>query len=210
MSTESERYQPAVDDVVIRENVVRTADAPRMTSDAAVTGMTTAPARDLVHWGPAWTGVLTSFAIFVTLDLLITAIGWITATTRGAAATGATIWWMAVLGAISFFIGGWLAQTTASVRGAGSGLLTGFVVWALGAAVIAAVSMLGAGMAGSPLAGMIGATTPVAGNLRGAALDGFIFLIVTLIAACIGGIIGNQMPFMMNRTPMTTRRMQAH
>jgi hypothetical protein len=209
MSTESERYQPAVDDVVIHENVTRPADAPRAASDVAVAGMTM-PMRDLVHWGPAWTGVLTAFSIFLTLDLLVTAIGWITATTRGAAATGATIWWMAVLGAIAFFIGGWLAQATSSARSAGSGLLTGFVVWTLGTAMIAAVSTLGLGLAGSPLAGVVGAAAPVATNLKGAALDGFVFLIVTVIAAFIGGVIGNLWPTRTTGAPMRAQRMRAN
>lgn len=208
MSTESERYQPVVDDVVIRENATRLTGVPRATSEATVSGMA-APVRDLVHWGPTWVGVLTAFAIFLTLDLLITAVGWITATARGVAPTSGTMWWLAILGAIAFFIGAGLAQTTSAVHNVGNGLLTGFVIWALGAALIAVISTVGSGMFGSPLAGMADGTaaTTTVNNVRWAALDGFIFLIVILVAALIGGFIGNQMPTAMNRTALGTRRM---
>jgi hypothetical protein len=109
----------------------------------------TAVARDRVRWGPIWAGLLTTLSIFLLLELMAYAFGWLTlgagvgnfpgATRRGdALVTG-------IIGLISFFLGGLLTGATSWVRGAAAGLINGFCLWALGTVLILILSALGLG-----------------------------------------------------------------
>src|SRR5437879_4508028 len=72
----------------------------------------TAVARDRVRWGPIWAGLLTALSLFLLLELMAYAFGWLTlgsgagnflggATRSDAVVTG-------IIGLITFFLGGLL------------------------------------------------------------------------------------------------------
>lgn len=106
-----------------------------------------AVARDRVRWGPIWAGLLTTLSLFLLLELLAYAFGWLrlgsgAGNFPGAAARGDALV-TGIIGLISFFLGGLLTGATAWVRGAAAGLINGFCLWALGTVLILALSALG-------------------------------------------------------------------
>jgi hypothetical protein len=86
--------------------------------------------RDRVRWGPIWAGVLAVLTVFIVLQLLFFALGWLDLGFNGAAGTGATAGIVTgVLALIAFFVGreqldsfaraghGWEGTTPARWRG---------------------------------------------------------------------------------------------
>ena len=114
----------------------------------------------------------------------------------------------AIIGLIAFFIGGLVAGMTSAVRGAMSGLINGFLVWALGVVAILLLSSLGLGQIFGALGNVVGqvgvlqniqqggANAPnvdpsqVASAVRTGALGAFFGLLLSAIAAMVGGLIG--------------------
>lgn len=165
--------------------------------------------RDSVRWGPIWAGLITAFTIFLLLQLLMFALGMLTV---GGPITGtaeqAAIWVTAIIGLLAFFLGGWVAASTAATRGTSAGLLNGFLVWGLGTVLMLAFSTLGLGQ-------LFGAVGNVISQflLSGAALDlglgdidspqvaaairetstwAFVSLLLAALAATIGGWAGSR------------------
>lgn len=188
------------------------ATAPRVV-DAGVA--TTAPTvqqqtqliapRDRVRWGPIFAGFLTALGTFLLLSLLAVAIG-ATAVGSGADAqsttqTGSIV--TAILGLLSFLIGGFVAARTAAVTGRGNGLLNGFLVWALGTSLILLLAAFGLGQifgAAGDLFGQyrnLGSPTSVdvnraqlATGIKNGAFTAFLALALPAVAAAIGGALG--------------------
>jgi hypothetical protein len=176
--------------------------APR----TAVQSTTVAMRRDLVRWGPIVAGLFTSLTTLILLSLLAVGLGITAASSSsgtsqdtlsiGAAATAA------VIGIISFFVGGLVAARTAAIGGRGAGALNGFLVWALGVVLILALAAMGLSAILGAAGNVVGATgvpnvnTPnvgpgqVADIGRNSALGAFISLAVPAIAAALGGAIG--------------------
>jgi hypothetical protein len=171
----------------------------------------TAVARDRVRWGPIWAGLLTTLSLFLMLELLAYAFGWLTLGSGAgnfprAAARGAALV-TGVIGLISFFLGGLLTGATAWVRGAAAGLINGFCLWALGTVLILALSSLGLGMFfGAPgnifnqllswergvNLGALGVNPDQLGPVvRDGALWAFILMALSAGAAMLGGWIGS-------------------
>src|SRR5690348_14526972 len=79
----------------------------------------TAVARDRVRWGPIWAGLLTTLSLFLLLELMAYAFGWLTlgsgAGNFPAGATRTAAWVTGIIGLISFFLGGLLTGATAWV-----------------------------------------------------------------------------------------------
>jgi hypothetical protein len=178
--------------------------APRSMVQTTTLGMR----RDLVRWGPIVAGLVTALTTLILLSLLAVALG-ITAadsTTTGTPdndvlSIGAAVT-AAVIGIISFFIGGLVAARTAAIDGRGAGALNGFLVWALGVVFILALAAMGLsavlGAAGN-VVGATGVPNINAPNVnpneavtvgRNSALGAFISLAVPAIAAAIGGAVG--------------------
>lgn len=161
--------------------------------------------RDRLRWGPIWGGLLAALATFLVLELLMYGFGWLTLdfTGRDATRVGAA-WVSALLALIAFFVGGWVAQATSSVRGADAGALHGFMVWALSIAAILLFSGLGLGLAFGPVGTVLNQFSLVgAGNARLAGAPGafrdtalwsVLFLIVAAAAAAGGGVLGDKKP----------------
>lgn len=166
--------------------------------------------RDRVRWGPVWAGLVTAISIFLILEMLFYGFGWLTIDLNPGAGTTVNQsagWITAILALISFFLGGWIAQLTSSVRGAWVGTVNGFMVWALGMVLILAASALGLGVAFGSLGGVLARMafmgqsaanlpnvnpTQVAGVAQNTALWAVLFMVLSAIAAIIGGWVGDQ------------------
>ncbi len=161
--------------------------------------------RDRVRWGPIWAGLLTAIGTFLLLSLLATAIGAQTFDT-GAANAGSTGRGLgiatAIIGLLSFLLGGFVAARTAAVHGRGNGLLNGWLVWALGTLLILALAAFGLGQLfglADDVLGRTGVPDPnqanvnpqdVARNVRNSALGCFLSLGLPALAAALGGWLG--------------------
>lgn len=170
----------------------------------------TAVARDSVRWGPIWAGLLTTLSLFLLLELVAYAFGWLTlgsglgnfpgSTRNDALVTG-------IIGLITFFLGGLLTGATTWVRGAAAGLINGFCLWALGTVLILLLSALGLGAffgatgnAFNQLLiwwrginfGALGINPDQFGSaVRNGALWAFILMALSAVAAMLGGWVGS-------------------
>lgn len=152
---------------------------------------------DRVRWGGIWAGTLTAFTLFVVLEFLGVGLGVISV---GQGMNSTSVISTLIAGLIAFFIGGWVAESTSAARGFSSRLLTGFMVWALVTTLILALSLMGAtsvigSIAGRAVSGGVvvnGGTGvgPTATNVQLAGWSTFIWLVVSAIAAILGGLLG--------------------
>jgi hypothetical protein len=170
-----------------------------------------APARrDSIRWGPIWAGLITALTTFLLLQLLAIGIGLVDV---GPGSDGGGGWVPALIGLIAFFTGGAVAGMTSAIRGPGSGLLNGFMVWALGTVLILLLSVLGLGQLFGALGNVAGQVGPGAlGNaadsaqgaapnvspreaeqaIRGGAIGAFFGLLFSALASMIGGLLGGR------------------
>ena len=164
------------------------------------------PRRDSVRWGPIWAGLIAALTTFLLLQLL--AVGLSLAGIGQSSAGGA--WVSAIIGLIAFFTGGSVAGMTSAVRGSGTGLLNGFLVWALGTVLILVLSVLGVGQVLGALGSAVGnvgvlqnvqtggANAPnvnasqVAQDVRTGAIGAFFGLALAAIASMLGGFLGGR------------------
>ncbi len=167
--------------------------------------------RDRVHWGPIWAGLVTALTVFLLLQMVLYWAGSFVDVEN--ANVVATDGWLSIVVALgAFFLGGWVAATGTDTRGAGAGVLNGFLVWALGIVLILAFSALGIGqvfgVAGSAfsrflttdgmMTGMGSMPMPnvdpmnVVSTTREAAGWGALFLSLAALAAMIGGYVGDK------------------
>lgn len=113
--------------------------------------------RDRVRWGAIWAGVLAVVSVFIVLQLLFFALGWLDLGFNGADGSGTTAGIVTgVLALIAFFVGGLLAGASTMWRGAGDGLLHGVLVWALSVLGILALALIGGSALLGPLAQLVG------------------------------------------------------
>ncbi len=160
--------------------------------------------RDSVRWGPIWSGLIATLTTFLLLQLL--AIGLSLAGIGSNNAGGA--WVSAIIGIITFFTGGLVAGMTSAVRGTGTGLLNGFLVWALGTLLILGLTVLGLGQIFGALGSVVGQVgvlqniqnggvnapnvnaSQVASDVRTGAIGAFFGLVVAAVASMLGGFLG--------------------
>jgi hypothetical protein len=140
---------------------------------------------------------------FLLLELLAIGSGLLTVAGSGAATAVSPI-----IGLVAFFIGGYVAGLTSGgagggttgVRYAGSGVLQGLLVWALGTILILVVSLLGLGQFFGALGEVVNtATTALNPNVEhrlfaeaagGPALVAFFGLLLSGLTAALGGWLG--------------------
>lgn len=165
---------------------------------------------DRVRWGPVWAGLLTALTVFLLLELLAYGLGLLTSTSSDGSivASGASPWVSGVLGLIAFFLGGFIAERSSAARGGSPGLLNGFMVWALGTTLILVLSVLGLGSLFGALGNVAGEFLAAGGNVptggsvnvnpnqvaqvtQSAALGAFFSLLLSAIAAALGGLLGS-------------------
>lgn len=169
---------------------------------------------DKVRWGPVWAGLMTALTSYLVIQMFCYWIGLLTIHAgAGGVYTGgpANVWVTAIVGLIAFFLGGWLATSSAAPRSVGSGMLNGFMVWALGVVAILAFAAFGIGLVfgtageafgqfftigighGALNSGMANLVSGV-GITRDASGWGLLFLILSAITAVIGGSVGSRTP----------------
>ena len=160
--------------------------------------------RDRVRWGPIVAGLLTALGTFLLLSTLATAIGLADVNVRreGDEAARNIGIATAIIGLLSFLLGGYVAAQTAAVRGRANGLLNGFLVWALSLPLILLLAAMGLGallgdagdlfgqyrQAGSPQPNVD--PNQARDAIRNSAIGAFIALALPAAAAALGGWLG--------------------
>lgn len=166
--------------------------------------------RDSIRWGPIWAGLITALTTFLLLQLLAIGLGLVDV---GPGSDGGGGWVPALIGLIAFFTGGAVAGMTSAIRGPGSGLLNGFMVWALGTVLILLLSVLGLGQLFGALGNVAGQVGPgalsgAANSAQGAApnvspqeaeqalqtgaIGAFFGLLLSALASMLGGLLGGR------------------
>lgn len=172
------------------------------TDDRSWTTPTTTDVRhDRIRWGAVWTGVLTTLSIYIVLQLLFFALGWLDLGIDGADGTTRAVV-SGVLALIAFFLGGAAAGASALWHRANDGMVNGVVTWAVTVIALLGIALLG----GGALVGSLADTATQFVNLRaaGAGVDiaeatrtaqqtagaTALGLGLSMIAAAAGGSIG--------------------
>lgn len=188
----------------VRERPVAIADPPREPQSPDLIAR-----RDSARWGPIWAGLITAITTLLLLQLLALGIGILGI---GPNNTGGA-WISAIIGIIAFFTGGAVAGMTSAVRGAATGFLNGFLVWALGTVLILVLSALGLGSIFGALGSVVGQLglfgpggvnapnnlpnanvdpAQIVSAVRNGALGAFFGLLVSAIASSLGGYLGGR------------------
>ncbi|GLZ55725.1 hypothetical protein [Actinomycetospora sp. NBRC 106378] len=145
-----------------------------------------------VRWSAAWVGALTAVPVFLVLQLLVVAFGWITPGSDGDTNGGIV---SAVLGVIALAVGGAASGAAGSRSPSSTALLEGAAVWALAVVGLIALGVAGAGAilgAAGGLTGVVVDTTPpvdpatAADAVRSGAGWAAVWLGVSFLAA-VGG-----------------------
>ena len=177
---------------------------PTVPAPDAVASATVIAPRDSVRWGPIVAGLLTTLGSFLLLSTLALAVGLqVAPRATDPDAAGATAGIVtAVIGLVSFFLGGLVAARSSAVTGGPSGALNGFLVWAVAIAFIVILAALGLGAlfgsTGDLLAqyralgepGTGAATETLREQVRTGALGAFLGLALPAVAAALGGWLG--------------------
>jgi hypothetical protein len=110
-----------------------------------------------VRWGAAWVGALTALPVFLVLQLLVVAFGWITPGSGVGGAGSGII--SAILGIVALAIGGAASGAAGSRSASSTALLEGAAVWALTVIAIIALGVAGAGEILGAAGGLTGAAS---------------------------------------------------
>ena len=156
---------------------------------------------DRIRWGAVWTGVLTTLSIYIVLQLLFFALGWLDLGINGAGGSTRAIV-SGVLALIAFFLGGAAAGASALWHRANDGMVNGVVTWAVTVIALLGIALVG----GGALVGSLADTATQFIDLRaaGAGVDlteatrnaqqtagaTALGLGLSMIAAALGGSIG--------------------
>jgi hypothetical protein len=156
---------------------------------------------DRIRWGAVWTGVLTTLSIYIVLQLLFFALGWLELGVNGADGTTRAIV-SGVLALIAFFLGGAAAGASALWHRANDGMVNGVVTWAVTVIAMLGIALVG----GGALVGSLADTAAQFVDLRaaGAGVDvteatrtaqqtagaTALGLGLSMVAAALGGSIG--------------------
>jgi hypothetical protein len=193
------------EETVVREDhhVREPVPAPQTPVNVAVE----AEGHDGVRWGPVWAGLLTALSSFLLLELLFYGLGWLTIDPGETTPGNNAGWVTGILALIGFFLGGLVAGATAMWKGLTSGLLHGFMVWALGVLAILFITLFGGGALLGSFADVIrdfvnlqqasnvspAEADSLATTAKDAALPAFFGLALPLAASMLGGLIGSKM-----------------
>lgn len=175
------------------------------TDDRSRTAPTSTDVRhDRIRWGAVWTGVLTTLSIYIVLQLLFFALGWLDLGNNSAGGTTRAIV-SGVLALIAFFLGGAAAGASALWHRANDGMVNGVVTWAVTVMALLGIVLVG----GGALVGSLADTVTQSVDLRaaGAGVDiaeatrtaqqtagaTALGLGLSMVAAALGGSIGAKM-----------------
>ncbi len=147
-----------------------------------------------------WTGVLTTLSIYIVLQLLFIALGWLDLGNEGSGATRAIV--SGILALVAFLLGGMAAGASALWHRANDGMVNGVVMWAATVISLLGLALLGGGALVGSLADTatqfvdlrnagagvdVGQATRVARETAGATALG---LGLSMVAAAVGGSLG--------------------
>jgi len=117
---------------------------------------------DRIRWGAVWTGALTALTVYLVLQLLFFALGWLDLGDEGNGTTRAIV--SGVLALVAFFLGGAAAGASALWRRANDGMVNGVVAWAVTVVALLGLALIG----GGALLGSLADTATQFVDLRGA------------------------------------------
>ena len=167
---------------------------PAAEEEMGATALGLHAASDMVRWGAIWSGFLLLLGALALLSIFGIALG------LGTPEVGtAAVIWGAIVLIVSSFIGGWFAGWTSGLKGAATGALNGAIVWALLIAASVVLAALGAaGVLGalanlgiiSPQVGPGAVPSPETLQVQAGAWGTLVALLLSLIAAVVGGVIG--------------------
>ncbi len=158
---------------------------------------------DRIRWGAVWTGVLTTISLYIVLQLLFNALGWLDLGNEGSGTTRAVV--SGVLALVAFFLGGMAAGASALWRRANDGMINAVVTWAATVVALLLLAVLGGGALAGSLADVVaqnvdaqGATAGIdpaqaAETARQSAGWAALALGLTVVASALGGSIGAKM-----------------
>lgn len=169
--------------------------------DVARRAVTADQRLDRMRWGPVWAGLLVTLLTFAVLELGFFALGWLT---FGQDQPGSTAGWVSgLLGVAAFFVGGITAGVTVMWRDVTSGVLHGMLVWALTTVGIILFTLLGGGALFGAVADVFAQVASlqdpnlsdvrgeeIAGAARSAAGWALLALLLSFVAAVLGGALG--------------------
>lgn len=157
---------------------------------------------DRIRWGAVWTGTLTTLSIYIVLQLLFFALGWLDLGINGAAGGTTRAVVIGVLGLIAFFLGGVAAGASALWRRANDGMVNGVVMWTATVLVLLTLALISGGALLGSLADVatqfgdlrnagsgidVASATQIARNTAGWAVLG---LGLSVIVSALGGSVG--------------------
>jgi hypothetical protein len=164
---------------------------------------TTADVRhDRIRWGAVWTGALTTVTLYVVLQLLFFALGWLDLGVEGSGSGTTAAVVSGVLALIAFFLGGMATGASALWKRANDGMVNGVVTWAATVIALLLLAVVGGGaLAGSlaDVATQSGAVQDAAAGVdpaqatqaaRESAGWTALALGLSMVAAAVGGSIG--------------------
>jgi hypothetical protein len=121
-----------------------TSTGSAVAADADQRGARAEEVRDRVRWGPTWAGASVVLTVFLMLQLLFFALGWLDLSFNGRDGSGVAAGILTgVLALIAFFVGGLTAGASTMWRKTGDGVLHGVLVWALSVLGILALTLIG-------------------------------------------------------------------
>ena len=161
--------------------------------------------QDLVSWSAVWAGLIVTLALFLLLEFIFFALGWLTFS-QGSPGSSAGIM-TAVLALVAFFLGGVTAGATSVWRDGKGGLLHGILVWALGIIGMLFLTLFGGGALFGSVADVLTQATQIRqavevpevqmdealGVARDSATWAVLGLVLPLVTAALGGLIGGKM-----------------
>lgn len=165
----------------------------------ATTGAEPVVGHDRIRWGPIWAGALVALPVYLVLQLLFFALGWLELGFDEAASGTATALVSGLLALVALFVGGMVTGASTMWRRISDGVLHGVVVWALSIGGTLLVTLLGAGpLLGSAAEAVVRVSTlsrqldgaQATEAARQAAGWGSLAIGLTLLAAVLGAVVG--------------------
>lgn len=160
-----------------------------------------------VRWGPIWAGTIVTLPVFVVLQSLFFALGWLDLGFAAGNSGTATSIVSGILALVAFFVGGLVAASTAIWGDIDNGMLHGVLTWALAVVVMSGFALLGGGVILGSLGSLLAQITALqqflaqGGNvgstaalqvMRGTAGWTALALGLTAAAAAAGGAVGSR------------------
>lgn len=160
-----------------------------------------------IRWGPVWAGALVALSVFLVLQSLFFAIGWLDLGFDSASSDTAANSVSGFLALVAFIVGGLVAGSFTVWGDISDGLAHGLLAWALGVVVMVVFALFGGGAILGPVGNLLTQVTMLQQLFaQGASFDsaqamevvrqtaGWSALVLGLTAAAAGagGVLGSR------------------